>query len=132
MPRIRPEQLEWGLKQDLAITASGNYFVLEANNGNVYLDFAENSGSTFSIKKNSTDIFSIKDNGEISISGSLTIGEDVYVAGALFLSGSIISGSSPTASHLQEEGVAVFNAVDPTYYISGGFFRSSSGDWFVS
>ncbi len=122
MPRIRPEQLEWELKQDLAITASGTYLVLEA----------ENSGSSFSIKKNSTDIFSVKNNGEISISGSLTIGEDVYVEGALFLSGSIISGSSPTASHLQEEGVAIFNAVDPTYYISGGFFRSSSGDWFVS
>lgn len=131
MPKLRTEQITWAYEDELVISASNNYFIFDPS-GNVFLNFTEVEGDKFAIQQRGTDLFSVKDNGVVSTSGSLYIGEDIHIQGSLFLSGATISGSTPTASHLEEDSVAMFSPISTPIYASGGFFRSSSGDWFVS
>ena len=66
-----------------------------------------------------------------SFTGSL-LGTATYAQTASYaLTASYISFTA-TASHLEEQGVARFAAVNRPTYVSGGFFRSSSGDWYLS
>jgi hypothetical protein len=124
--RARPEQLGWGLTADLAITASGNYFVFDTN-GNVYLDFKTVEGDSFQVRRNGDVLFGVEDNGNVSIPGNLTVNGTLTAN----FSGSITTAL--TASHLEEQGVALFSPISPTpNYISGGIFYSSSGEWFLS
>jgi len=122
MAKVRPEQLGWGLTADLAITASGNYFVFDTD-GNVYLDFKGVNENSFEIRKDSSSLFKVQDDGNVFINNNLIV------------SGSI-SGSielALTASHLEEQNVALFRPIEtPQMYTTGGIFRSSSGDWFLS
>jgi hypothetical protein len=138
--KVRPEQLSWNLVEDLVITASGNYFAFDTD-GNVFLDFKTVEGDSFSIKNQGTDLFAVFDDGRIIMSNSLNVGKDVFISGSIYIaggasiSGSVFSGSTSnalTASHLEEQGVSYYSPISTPVFISGGFWRSSSGDWFVS
>ena len=118
MARVRPEQLGWGLTADMIITASGNSFAFDAN-GNVTLDFSNGNNTSFAITNGPNNLFSV------DINGTVSIGNNVIVSGSIL--GNI------TASHLAEQGVATFQPIEtPQYFITGGFYRSSSGDWYLS
>jgi hypothetical protein len=126
MAKVRPEQLGWGLTADLAITASGNYFVFDVD-GNVYLDFKGVNGNHFEIKNESSSLFTVQDTGDIIVSNNLYIGGNIIGN----VSGSITTAL--TASHLEEQNVVLFRPIEtPQMFVTGGFFRSSSGDWFLS
>lgn len=126
MLKVRPEQLGWGLVSDLAITASGNYFIFDTS-GSVTLDFKGVNNNSFLISTTGSTIFQVKDNGEVTIPGNLTVG------GTLIAN---ITGSfqnALTASHLEEQNISTFRPIQtPQMFITGGLFRSSSGDWFLS
>ena len=131
---IRAEQLGWGLTRDLAITASGNYFVFDAETGNVYLDFKDVEGDSFAVKREGEDIFKVEDNGRVSVFKNLFVSGSVEFQGAQ-ISGSTFTGTATnalTASHLIEQSVSYFKPIDTPLYVTGGLFRSSSGDWFLS
>jgi hypothetical protein len=126
MPLLSTEQLGWNLSNGIAITSSGNYFVFDES-GSLYLDFKTIEGDSFTIKRSSSILFSVGDDGNAYIEGDLRV-QGTIIGG---ISGSIVV--SPTASHLEERGVATFSPLSftPTYS-SGGFFYSSSGEWYLS
>jgi len=126
MPLLSTEQLGWDLSNGLAITASGNYFVFDES-GSLYLDFKTIEGDSFQIKRSSSVLFSVGDDGNAYIEGDLRV-QGTIIGG---ISGSIVI--SPTASHLEEQGVAMFAPLSFTpAYAAGGFFYSSSGEWYLS
>jgi hypothetical protein len=126
-PRIRPEQLGLDLTNNLEISSSNGYFVFDAS-GSVYLDFAGVDGDSFSIKRSGSVLFSVEDSGRV------TITNDLVVSGSLIAPNlSITASVAQTASHLQEQSVAIFAPIDSIPgYISGGIFYSSSGEWYFS
>jgi hypothetical protein len=150
--KVRPEQLGWNLVENLVMTASGNYFAFDET-GSMFIEFKGINNNKFSIQRQGNVLFEVNDDGtiivggDISSSGNFYIGENLfvtqsaYIGGNLFVSGNIygnfnVSGNvtnASTASHLEEQGVAIFAALGSTPgYISGGIFYSSSGDWFLS
>jgi hypothetical protein len=140
--KVRPEQLGWNLVENLVMTASGNYFAFDET-GSMFIEFKGINNNKFSIQREGTILFEVNDDGttilgnNISASGDFYIGENLYVDGIIYgtISASI-SGTATnalTASHLEEQGVAIFSPLGSTPgYISGGIFYSSSGDWFLS
>lgn len=64
-----------------------------------------------------------------NISASLSVGQDLFVAGNLTVAG---QSFGITASHLIEQHVAIFSPIETPQYVAGGMFRSTSGDWFLS
>lgn len=126
MSKLRPEQLGWGLSADLVITSSGNYFAFDVD-GNVVLDFKGINGNSFNIQTNGNNLFTVNDTGSVVVYNDLTVLGNLNAA----FSGSI--DFALTASHLQEQNVATFRPINtPITFSTGSFFRSSSGDWYLS
>ena len=126
MGKLRPEQLGWGLTADMVITSSGNYFSFDVD-GNVILDFTGVNGNSFNIQTTGNNLFTVND------TGSVVIYNDLSVLGAIYgnFSGSI--NSALTASHLEEQNVATFRPINtPISFTTASFFRSSSGEWYLS
>jgi len=137
-------------------SASGNFFV--GNNVTVEGN-GQFSGSLFVSQSITAADIIILDSAQIGrdlfVTGNIHSGEDVYVgrnlyvtesayiAQDLYVAGTIfgvisasISGTAEfakTSSHLEEEGMSIYSPLTlaPTY-TSGGFWYSSSGEWFLS
>jgi predicted acyltransferase (DUF342 family) len=135
-------------------SASGDFFIgsnLSVSGGATFGDNVIISGTLFAegISVLETASISNLSAGTLFVTSSATIGDNLFVSKSayigenLYVNGVIygnisasVSGTATnalTASHLEEQGVAIFAALGSTPgYISGGIFYSSSGDWFLS